>query len=39
MISVAALSTLVMLALMMASLTPIILITLVIRDWKQNKLW
>lgn len=39
MISVSALSTLVLLALALASLTPMILIALVIRDWKQNKLW
>lgn len=39
MISSGALSVLVILALLLASATPIILITLLIKDWKQGKLW
>lgn len=39
MISLNALTILVLLAVICASATPIILIGLVIRDWKQGKLW
>jgi uncharacterized membrane protein len=39
MISVSALTALVMFALLLTCLTPLILIALVVRDWKQNKLW
>lgn len=39
MISVTVLTVLVMIALLLTCLTPLILIALVVRDWKQNKLW
>jgi hypothetical protein len=39
MISLNALTILVSIALVFASATPLILITLVYRDWKNGKLW
>lgn len=39
MISISALTVLVMFALLLTCMTPLILIALVVRDWKQNKLW
>lgn len=39
MITSGVLSVLVILALILASATPLILITLLIKDWKQGKLW
>lgn len=39
MISVSVLTGLVMLALLLTCMTPLILIALVVRDWKQKKLW
>lgn len=39
MISLNALTILVLIALVFASATPLILITLMYRDWKDGKLW
>lgn len=39
MISASALTLLVSVALLLASVTPIILLVLVYRDWKDGKLW
>ena len=39
MISASALTILVTAALLLASATPIILLVLVFRDWKSDKLW
>ena len=39
MITLSALSTLVWVALLMASVTPLILIALLVRDWLSGNLW
>ncbi len=39
MISLSALSTLVWVALVMTSATPLILMTLLVRDWLRGNLW